>query len=69
MEKEHFSSISVFNNFSLYSKFEKAMMRLLKESNFNVEKEYVFNKNQTLVSEFFFETIDGDVEHAHMLCF
>ena len=53
MEKEHFSSISVFNNFSLYSKFEKAMMRLLKESNFNVEKEYVFNKNQTLVSEFF----------------
>ena len=45
------------------------MMRLLKESNFNVEKEYVFNKNQTLVSEFFFETIDGDVEHPHMLCF
>ena len=30
-----------------------AMMRSLKELNFNVEKEYVFNKKQTLISDFF----------------
>ena len=28
------------------------MMRSLKELNFNVEKEYVFNKKQTLISDF-----------------
>ena len=28
-------------------------MRSLKELNFNVEKEYVFNKKQTLISDFF----------------
>ena len=39
--------------FSLYFKFGEAMMRSLKELNFNVEKEYVFNKKQTLISDFF----------------
>ena len=29
------------------------MMRSLKELSFNVEKEYVFNKKQTLISDFF----------------
>ena len=32
-------------------KFREAMMRSLKE--LNVEKEYVFNKKQTLISDFF----------------
>ena len=32
---------------------KKAMTRSLKELNFNVEKEHVFNKNQTLISDFF----------------
>ena len=53
MEKEHFSSISAFNNFSLCSKFGEAMMRSIKELNFNVEKEYVFNRKQKLISDFF----------------
>ena len=45
------------------------MMRSLnKELNFIVEKEYVFNKKQTLISDFF-EAIDGDAEHVHMLRF
>ena len=29
------------------------MMRSLKELNFNVEKEYVFNKKQALISDLF----------------
>ena len=44
---------SAIEDFSLYSKFEEAIMRSLKELNFNVEKEYVFNKKQTLISDFF----------------
>ena len=34
-------AIRILENFSLYSKFEEAMMRSLEELNFNVEKEYV----------------------------
>ena len=45
--------IKILEDFSLYSKFGEAMMRSLKELNFNVEKEYVFNKKQTLISDFF----------------
>ena len=43
----------ILEDFSLYSKFGEVMMRSLKELNFNVEKEYVFNKKQTLISDFF----------------
>ena len=39
--------IGILEDFSLYSKFGEAMMRSLEELNFIVEKEYVFNKNQT----------------------
>ena len=46
-------AIGILEDFSLYSKFKEAMMRSLKELNFNVEKEYVFNKKQTLISDFF----------------
>ena len=42
----------ILEDFSLYSKFGEPMMRSLKELNFNVEKEYVFNKKQTLISNF-----------------
>ena len=55
------------------------MMRSLKELNFNVEKNYVFNKKQTLYLtksknaninfRFPFEAIDGDVDHVIMLYF
>ena len=45
--------IGILEDFSLYSKFKEAMMRSLKELNLNVEKEYVFNKKQTLISDFF----------------
>ena len=46
-------TIEILEDFSLYSKFGEAMMMSLKELNFNVEKEYVFNKKQTLISDFF----------------
>ena len=46
-------AIGILEDFSLYSKFGEVMMRSLKELNFNVEKEYVFNKKQTLISDFF----------------
>ena len=46
-------AIGILEDFSLYSKFGKAMMRSLKELNFNVEKEYAFNKKQILISDFF----------------
>ena len=46
-------AIGILEDFSLYSKFGEAMMWSLKELNFNVEKEYVFNKKQTLISDFF----------------
>ena len=39
--------IGILEDFSFYSKFGEAMMRSLEELNFIVEKEYVFNKNQT----------------------
>ena len=38
-------AIGILEDFSLYSKSGEAMMRSLKELNFNVEKEYVFNKS------------------------
>ena len=47
------NTLSTWKKNSLYSKFEEAMMRSLRELNFNVEKEYVFNKKQTLISDFF----------------
>ena len=46
-------AIGILEDFSIYSKFGETMMRSLKELNFNVEKEYVFNKKQTLISDFF----------------
>ena len=46
-------AIGILEDFSLYSIFGEAMMRSLKELNFNEEKEYVFNKKQTLTSDFF----------------
>ena len=46
-------AIGILEDFSLYSTFREAVLRSLKELNFNVEKEYVFNKMQTLISDFF----------------
>ena len=46
-------AIGILEHFSLYYKFGEAVMRSLKELNFSVEKEYVFNKKQTLISDFF----------------
>ena len=46
-------AIGIFEDFSLYSKLGEALMRSLREMNFNVEKEYVLNKKQTLISNFF----------------
>ena len=46
-------AIGFLEDFSLYSKFGEAMMRSLKELNFNVEKEYIFNKKETLISDSF----------------
>ena len=46
-------AIGIFEDFSLYSKLGEALMRSLREMNFNVEKEYVLNKKQTLISDFF----------------
>ena len=46
-------AIGILEDFSLYSKFEEAMVRSLQELNFNVEKEHVFNKKQTLISDCF----------------
>ena len=45
-------AIGILEDFSLYSKFGEAMMSSLKEMNFNVEKEYVFHKKKTLISDF-----------------
>ena len=64
MEKEHFSSISAFNNFSLCCKFGEAIMRSFKELNFNVEKQ-----KAKINFRFLFEAINGDDERVHMLCF
>ena len=46
-------AIRILEDFSLYSKFGEAMMRSPKEFDSNVEKEYVLNKKQTLISDFF----------------
>ena len=46
-------AIGTLEDFSLYSKFGEAMMRSLKELNFSLEKEYVCNKKQALISDFF----------------
>ena len=46
-------AIGMLEDFILYSKFGEAMMRSLKELNFDVEKEHVFNKKQALISDFF----------------
>ena len=46
-------AMGILEDSSLYSKFGEAVMRSFKELNFNVEKEYVFNKKQTLISDFF----------------
>ena len=46
-------AIGILEDFSLYSKFKEAMMRSLKKLNFIVEKEYVFNKKQILIADFF----------------
>ena len=51
--KEMQKATGILENFSLYSKFGEAMMRSLKELNFSVQKEYVFNKKQTLSLDFF----------------
>ena len=51
--KEVLKAIGILADFSLYDKFGEAMMRSHKEVNFNVEKEHIFNKNQTLISDFF----------------
>ena len=48
-------AIWILEDFSLYSKFGEAMIMSLKELNFNVEKEYLFNKMQALISDFFLE--------------
>ena len=48
-------AIGFLEDFSLYSKFGEAMMRSLKELNFNVEKEYIFNKKETLISDSFWK--------------
>ena len=53
--KEVQKAIGILEHFSLYSKFGEAMMRSVKELNFNVEKEYVFNKKHILTSDFLFK--------------
>ena len=47
------NTLSTWKKNNLYSKFGEAMLRSLKELSFNVEKEYVFNKKQTLIPDFF----------------
>ena len=49
------NTLSTWKKNSLYSKFGEAMIRSPKELNFNVEKEYVLKKKQTLISDFFLE--------------
>ena len=46
-------AIGILEDFSLHSKFGEAMMKSFKELNFNAEREYVFNKKQTLISHLF----------------
>ena len=52
-------AIEILEDFSLYSKFGKAIMRSLKELNFKVEKQYVFNKKRTPMSHTLLEEIFG----------
>ena len=46
-------AIGILEDFSFYSRFGEAMVRSLNKLNFNIEKEYVFNEKQTLISDFF----------------
>ena len=64
------NAIGILKDFSFYSNFGEAMMRSLKELNFNVEKEYVFNEKQTLISDFFLKQWMVMLSmYIHMLCF
>ena len=49
------NTLSTWKKNNLYSNFGEAMIRSPKELNFNAEKEYVLNKKQTLISDFFLE--------------
>ena len=51
--EEVLKTIGILEDLNLYSKFGKAMIRSRKELNFNVEKDYVFNKKLTLIWNFF----------------
>ena len=51
--EEVLKAIGILEDLNLYSKFGEAMMRSRKELNFNVEKDYVFNKKLTLIWDFF----------------
>ena len=46
-------AIDILGDFILYSKFGEAMMKSLKELNFNVQKVYIFNKKEILISDLF----------------
>ena len=51
--KEVQKAIGILEDFNLYSKFGKAMMRSFKELNFNVEIEYIFNKKYVSCKKYF----------------
>ena len=51
--QEVLKAISVLEDFSLYSNFGEAMIRSLKDLNYNVQKEFLFTKKQTVISDFF----------------
>ena len=62
------NTLSTWKKDSLYSKLGEAMMRSFKELNSNVDKEYVFDKKQTLISNFFLKQ-QMLILHVYMLCF
>ena len=47
------NTLSTWKKNNLYSKFGEAVMRSLKELNFNVEKEYVFVYSNTITRTIF----------------
>ena len=51
--KEVQKATGILEDFKLYSKFGKAMMRSFKELNFNVEIEYIFNKKYVSCKKYF----------------
>ena len=51
--EEVLKAISVLEDFSLFSSFEKAMMKSLKDLNHNVEKDVLCTRKQTFISDFF----------------